>query len=102
LLRFPITGLNGSANLRRALGRATCCSRYLHKHGYLHWTDNQLTIELERGRRRCVAGPTWTRINEAVPATEFDRTKLGHWGPRRTISWASNVAAATGVEVGGP
>ena len=45
LLRFPITG----ARIRNydGLGGQLLFS-YLHRNGYLHWTDNQLTIEWER------------------------------------------------------
>ena len=45
LLRFPITG----ARVRNYDGLGgQLLFAYLHRHGYLHWTDNQLTIEWER------------------------------------------------------
>ncbi|MDE3134084.1 MAG: hypothetical protein KGL15_08470, partial [Acidobacteriota bacterium] len=49
---------------------------FLHRHGYLHWTDNQLTVE-------------WDRVGEGVASLRhdveelyrfgIDRTKLQHW-----------------------
>ena len=65
---------------------------YLHRHGYLHWTDNQLTIE-------------WERVGEGVSAlhaevgelyrTGIDRTKLQHWAAAHDLV-AANVAPAIG------
>ena len=65
---------------------------YLHRHGYLHWTDNRLTIE-------------WDRVAEGVAAlhaevqelyrTGIDRTKLQHWGAAHDLV-AANVPAAAG------
>src|SRR3712207_9077964 len=45
LFRFPITGTR--VRNYDGLGGQLLFA-YLHKHGYLHWTDNQLTIEWER------------------------------------------------------
>ncbi|MGZ6725167.1 MAG: DUF6421 family protein, partial [Solirubrobacteraceae bacterium] len=45
LLRFPITG----PRIRNYDGLGgQLLFAYLHRHGYLHWTDNRLTIEWER------------------------------------------------------
>ncbi len=73
LLRFPITG----SRVRNydGLGGQLLFS-YLHGRGYLHWTDNRLTID-------------WDRVGEGVAGlrdeiaelyrTGIDRTKLQHW-----------------------
>ena len=89
LLRFPITGPR-----RRnydGLGGQLLFA-YLHRRGYLHWTDNRLTIE-------------WDRISEGVAAlhaevqelyrTGIDRTKLQHWCAAHDLV-AANVPAAAG------
>ena len=64
---------------------------YLHRHGYLHWTDNQLTIE-------------WDRVAEGVAALRaeveelyrrgIDRTKLQHWAAAHDLVAASVPPAA--------
>ena len=73
LFRFPITG----TRLRNydGLGGQLLFS-YLHKHGFLHWTDNQLTVE-------------WDRVADGVQALRaavqelyragIDRSKVAHW-----------------------
>jgi Family of unknown function (DUF6421) len=89
LLRFPITGPR-----RRnydGLGGQLLFA-YLHRHGYLHWTDNRLTIE-------------WDRVAAGVAAlhgeigelyrTGIDRTKLQHWSAAHDLV-AESVAPATG------
>jgi hypothetical protein len=65
---------------------------YLHKHGYLHWTDNQLTIEWDRVAEG-VAGLR-DEINELY-RQGIDRTKLGHWAAAHDLV-AANVAPAAG------
>ena len=65
---------------------------YLHRHGYLHWTDNRLTIE-------------WERVGEGVAALHaevselyragIDRTKLQHWTAAHDLV-AANVPPAAG------
>jgi hypothetical protein len=89
LLRFPITG----SRVRNydGLGGQLLFS-YLHKHGYLHWTDNQLTIEWERVSEG-VAGLR-DEINELY-RTGIDRTKLQHWCAAHDLV-AANVPAAAG------
>jgi hypothetical protein len=89
LLRFPITGTR--VRNYDGLGGQLLFA-YLHRHGYLHWTDNQLTIE-------------WERIGEGVSALYaevdqlyrrgIDRSKLGHWAAAHDLV-AENVAAAIG------
>ncbi len=89
LLRFPITG----ARVRNYDGLGgQLLFAHLHRHGYLHWTDNQLTID-------------WRRIGEGVGAlheevselyrTGIDRSKLRHWAAAHDLV-AANVAPATG------
>ena len=89
LIRFPITG----PRVRNYDGLGgQLLFAYLHKHGYLHWTDNQLTIE-------------WERVGEGVAAlhaevydlyrTGIDRTKLQHWVAAHDLV-AANVAPAVG------
>jgi hypothetical protein len=49
---------------------------YLHKHGFVHWTDNRLTIEWDRVADGVVA------LREAVQElyrTGIDRSKVAHW-----------------------
>jgi hypothetical protein len=89
LLRFPITG--SRVGNYDGLGGQLLFA-YLHKHGYLNWTDNQLTIEWERVAEG-VAGLR-DEINELY-RDGIDRTKLGHWTAAHDLV-ASNVAPATG------
>jgi hypothetical protein len=88
LLRFPITG----ARVRNYDGLGgQLLFAYLHRHGYLHWTDNQLTIE-------------WERVAEGVASLRheveelyrlgIDRTKLQHWAAAHDLVAASVPAAA--------
>jgi hypothetical protein len=88
LLRFPITG----ARVRNYDGLGgQLLFAYLHRHGYLHWTDNQLTIE-------------WERVTEGVAALRheveelyrrgIDRTKLQHWAAAHDLVAASVPPAA--------
>jgi hypothetical protein len=89
LLRFPITG----SRVRNYDGLGgQLLFAYLHRHGYLHWTDNRLTIE-------------WDRVEEGVSAlhkelyelyrTGIDRTKLGHWSAAHDLV-AASVPPAVG------
>jgi hypothetical protein len=89
LLRFPITG----SRVRNYDGLGgQLLFAYLHKHGYLHWSDNQLTIEWDRVAEG-VAGLR-DEINELY-RDGIDRTKLGHWGAAHDLV-AANVAPAAG------
>ncbi len=73
LLRFPITG--DRVRNYDGLGGQLLFA-YLHRHSYLEWADNRLTIE-------------WDRVAEGVAALReeieglyragIDRTKLQHW-----------------------
>jgi hypothetical protein len=89
LLRFPITG----PRVRNYDGLGgQLLFAYLHRHGYLHWTDNRLTID-------------WDRVAEGVSGlhrevselyrTGIDRTKLQHWAAAHDLV-ARYVAPAIG------
>jgi hypothetical protein len=95
LLRFPITG----SRVRNYDGLGgQLLFAYLHRHGYLHWTDNQLTIE-------------WERVGEGVAALHadvhelyragIDRSKLQHWAAAHDLV-AANVAPAIGSQWAAP
>ena len=73
LFRFPITG----SRVRNYDGLGgQLLFAFLHREGYLHWTDNQLTIE-------------WTRVADGVEQLRervhrlyhsgIDRSKLSQW-----------------------
>ena len=103
LLRFPITG----SRIRNYDGLGgQLLFAFLHRHGYLHWTDNQLTIE-------------WDRVADGVAALRhdveelyrdgIDRTKLQHWAaahdlvaasvpPAGGSKWTASVREFTDVE----
>jgi Family of unknown function (DUF6421) len=88
LLRFPITG----SRVRNYDGLGgQLLFAYLHRHGYVHWTDNQLTIE-------------WARVADGVASLRheveelyrhgIDRTKLQHWAAAHDLVAASVPPAA--------
>jgi hypothetical protein len=73
LFRFPITG----SRVRNYDGLGgQLLFAYLHKHGFIHWTDNRLTIE-------------WDRVADGVQGLRemvqelyragIDRSKVAHW-----------------------
>ncbi len=73
LFRFPITGTR--VRNYDGLGGQLLFA-YLHKHGFVHWTDNRLSIEWERVADGVVA------LREAVEAlyrAGIDRSKVAHW-----------------------
>lgn len=89
LLRFPITG----SRVRNYDGLGgQLLFAYLHKNGYLAWTDNQLSID-------------WDRVADGVLGLRdeiftlyhagIDRTKLQHWGAAHDLV-ARYVPPATG------
>ena len=95
LLRFPITG----SRVRNYDGLGgQLLFAYLHRNGYLHWTDNQLTIE-------------WERVADGVAALRhdveelyrlgIDRTKLQHWTAAHDLV-ASSVPPAAGSKWSAP
>jgi Family of unknown function (DUF6421) len=89
LLRFPITG----SRVRNYDGLGgQLLFAYLHRHDYLHWTDNRLTIE-------------WERVDDGVSSLHaevqelyrsgIDRTKVRHWAAAHDLI-AASVPPATG------
>ena len=95
LLRFPITG----ARVRNYDGLGgQLLFAYLHRHNYLHWRDNRLTID-------------WARVGEGVRALHeevqacyrqgIDRSKLQHWAAAHDLV-AANVPPATGSQWAAP
>jgi hypothetical protein len=89
LLRFPITG----SRVRNYDGLGgQLLFAYLHRHGYLHWTDNQLTIEWER----VAEGVAGLRDEIAeLYRSGIDRTKLQHWSAAHDLV-AASVPSASG------
>jgi hypothetical protein len=73
LFRFPITG--DRVRNYDGLGGQLLFA-YLHKHGLLHWTDNQLTIVWERVADGVVA---LRAAVEELYRAGIDRSKLAHW-----------------------
>ncbi len=103
LLRFPITG----ERVRNYDGLGgQLLFAFLHRHGYLHWTDNQLTIEWDR----VADGVASLRAEvEELYRRGIDRTKLQHWAaahdlvaasvpPASGSRWAAAVREFTDVE----
>jgi hypothetical protein len=73
LFRFPITG--SRVKNYDGLGGQLLFA-YLHRHGFVHWTDNRLTIEWERVADGVVA------LREAVMElyrSGIDRSKVAQW-----------------------
>jgi hypothetical protein len=73
LFRFPVTG----SRVRNYDGLGgQLLFAYLHKEGYLHWTDNRLTIEWER----VADGVAGLRAKvQDLYHSGIDRSKLGQW-----------------------
>jgi hypothetical protein len=89
LLRFPITG----PRVRNYDGLGgQLLFAHLHRHGHVHWTDNQLTVE-------------WGTVADGVGALRqevldlyragIDRSKLSHWIAGHDLV-AASVTPATG------
>jgi hypothetical protein len=89
LFRFPVTG----ERVRNYDGLGgQLLFAYLHRHGFIHWTDNRLTVEWERVADGVVA------LREAVEElyrTGITRTKLAHWSAAHDLV-ATYVAPAAG------
>jgi hypothetical protein len=88
LLRFPITG----SRVRNYDGLGgQLLFAHLHRHGHVHWTDNQLTVE-------------WGSVADGVAALReevlelyragIDRSKLSHWSAGHDLVAASVTPAA--------
>ncbi len=89
LLRFPITG----ARVRNYDGLGgQLLFAYLHRHCYLSWEDNRLTVD-------------WERVGDGVAALHaellelyragIDRSKLAHWAAAHDLI-AASVPPASG------
>jgi hypothetical protein len=89
LFRFPITG----SRVRNYDGLGgQLLFAYLHRHGFVHWTDNRLTIEWERVADGVIA------LREAVEElyrTGIDRSKVAHWIAAHEL--VSTYVPATGA-----
>src|SRR5437588_780917 len=89
LLRFPITG----PRVRNYDGLGgQLLFAFLHRHGYLQWADNRLTIDWERVTEGVMA------LREAIEdlyRAGIDRTKLQHWVAAHDLV-AESVPPATG------
>jgi hypothetical protein len=89
LLRFPITG----SRVRNYDGLGgQLLFAHLHRRGYVHWTDNRLTVEWERvadGVREL-----HDQVHDLYRAG-IDRSKLQHWAAAHDLV-AANVAPAIG------
>jgi hypothetical protein len=89
LFRFPITG----SRVRNYDGLGgQLLFAYLHRHGFVHWTDNRLTIEWER------VGDGVIALREAVEElyrTGIDRSKVAHWIAAHEL--VSTYVPATGA-----
>jgi hypothetical protein len=89
LFRFPITG-NRVRNYDGLGGQLLFA--YLHRHGFVHWTDNKLTIEWDRVADGVIA------LREAVEElyrTGIDRSKVAHWVAAHEL--VSTYVPATGA-----
>jgi hypothetical protein len=95
LLRFPITG----PRVRNYDGLGgQLLFAFLHRNGFLHWADNQLTIEWER------VGQGVTALREQIEALYregIDRTKLHHWAAAHDLI-SHNVPPASGSKWAAP
>jgi hypothetical protein len=73
LFRFPVTG----SRVRNYDGLGgQLLFAFLHTEGYLHWTDNRLTIDWERAAEG--VGALRERVQELYHSG-IDRSKLGQW-----------------------
>jgi hypothetical protein len=73
LFRFPVTG----SRVRNYDGLGgQLLFAFLHKHGYLHWTDNRLTIDWDR----VADGVEGLRLRvHELYHSGIDRSKLSQW-----------------------
>jgi hypothetical protein len=95
LFRFPITG----PRVRNYDGLGgQFLFAFLHQEGYLHWTDNELTIEWDR----VAEGVTTLRARvEDLYRTSIDRSKLGHWAAAHDLVAAYVPPASSSAWVRG-
>ena len=93
LLRFPIAG--GRVRNYDGLGGQLLFA-YLHRHGYLRWTDNQLTIDWERvaeGSGRC----TTKCMSSTAPVSIAPSSSTG----QRHTTGGGERPSGRGVAMGG-
>jgi Family of unknown function (DUF6421) len=103
IFRFPVTG----ARVRNYDGLGgQLLFAYLHRHGYVHWTDNRLTVEWDR----LAEGVAGLRADvENLYREGIDRSKLAQWGAAHDLvaryvpaaagsSWAREARAYADVE----
>jgi hypothetical protein len=74
IFRFPVTGTR--VRNYDGLGGQLLFA-YLHRHGFVHWTDNRLTVEWDRLAEGVAGlrGEVETLYREGI-----DRSKLAQWG----------------------
>jgi hypothetical protein len=103
IFRFPVTG----ARVRNYDGLGgQLLFAYLHRHGFVHWTDNRLTIEWDRLAEGVAGlrGEVETLYREGI-----DRSKLAQWGAAHDLvsryvpatagsRWSRDVRAYADVE----
>jgi hypothetical protein len=89
IFRFPVTG----SRVRNYDGLGgQLLFAHLHRHGYVHWTDNRLTVEWDR----LADGVAGLRAEvETLYREGIDRSKLAQWGAAHDLV-ARYVPAAAG------
>jgi hypothetical protein len=89
IFRFPVTG----ERVRNYDGLGgQLLFAYLHRHGFVHWTDNRLTVEWDR----LAEGVAGLRADvETLYRDGIDRSKLAQWGAAHDLV-ARYVPAASG------
>jgi hypothetical protein len=103
IFRFPVTG----ERVRNYDGLGgQLLFAYLHRHGFVHWTDNRLTVEWDRLAEGVAGlrGEVETLYREGI-----DRSKLAQWGAAHDLvaryvpaaagsRWSADVRSYTDVE----
>ena len=103
IFRFPVTGTR--VRNYDGLGGQLLFA-YLHRHGYLHWTDNRLTVEWDRlaegvagaARRGRDALPRGHRPLQARPVGRRARPRRALRARRGRLAWAATRRAYADVE----
>jgi hypothetical protein len=103
IFRFPVTG----ERVRNYDGLGgQLLFAYLHRHGFVHWTDNRLTVEWDR----LAEGVAGLRAEvETLYREGIDRSKLAQWGAAHDLvaryvpatagsRWSADVRSYTDVE----
>jgi hypothetical protein len=89
IFRFPVTGTR-QRNYDGLGGQLLFA--FLHRHGYVHWTDNRLTVEWDR----LAEGVAGLRAEvETLYREGIDRSKLAQWGAAHDLV-SRYVPAAAG------